>query len=108
MNRSDPKVGPNRRLPHHPPLNDDTICAVATPLGEGGIGLIRVSGGNAIQVVSQIFEAKGRQPLSKVKTHTIHYGRIVDPVTGQGIDEVLVSVMRAPRTYTCEDVVEIG
>jgi tRNA modification GTPase len=108
MNRSDPKVGLSRRLPHHPPLNDDTICAVATPLGEGGIGLIRVSGGNAIQVVSQIFEAKGRQLLSKVKTHTIHYGRIVDPATGQGIDEVLVSVMRAPRTYTCEDVVEIG
>lgn len=108
MNRSDPKDGLSHRLPRHLTLKDDTICAVATPLGEGGIGLIRVSGGNAIQVVSQIFETKGIHPLSKVKTHTIHYGKIVDPATGQEIDEVLVSVMRAPRTYTCEDVVEIG
>jgi tRNA U34 5-carboxymethylaminomethyl modifying GTPase MnmE/TrmE len=77
MNRSDPKDGLSRRLPQHLSLNDDTICAVATPIGEGGIGLIRVSGGNAIQVVSQIFEAKGPYPLSKVKTHTIHYGRVV-------------------------------
>jgi tRNA modification GTPase len=108
MSRPNPKMVLSRRAPRHIPLDGDTICAVATSLGEGGIGVIRVSGEKAIQVVSQIFEAKGRPSLSKAKTHTIHYGRIIDPATGQGIDEVLVSLMRAPRTYTREDVVEIG
>jgi len=108
MSPPGPKIGLSRRSPQHPSLDGDTICAIATPLGEGGIGIIRVSGGKAIQVVNEIFEAKGRQPLSKARTHTIHYGRIIDPTTGQGIDEVLVSLMRAPRSYTCEDVVEIG
>lgn len=108
MSLPNPKIGLSRRSPRHPSLDGDTICAISTPLGEGGIGIIRVSGGKAIQVVSEIFEAKGRQSLSKAKTHTIHYGRIIDPTTGQWIDEVLVSLMRAPRSYTREDVVEIS
>jgi tRNA modification GTPase len=102
------KSGFSRRLRYDPSMDEDTICAIATPLGEGGIGIIRVSGGKAIQVTSEIFETKGRQPLSRAKTHTIHYGKVINPSTGQVIDEVLVSLMRAPRTYTCEDVVEIG
>ena len=108
MSLPKPKTGSSRRLRYHPSLDEDTICAIATPLGEGGIGIIRVSGEKAIQVVSEIFETKAGRPLSKAKTHTIHYGRVLDALTGEAIDEVLVSLMRAPRTYTCEDVVEIG
>ena len=86
---------------------DDTIAAIATPLGEGGLAVIRVSGRDAFQVVEKCFQPVGRisRPPSKAETHTIHYGRIVRDSTT--IDEVLLSVMRAPRTFTREDVVEI-
>lgn len=84
----------------------DTIAAVATPMGEGGIAVIRVSGPEAIEVVDKIY--KGKQKLSTVDTHTIHYGHLVDPQSGDLIEEVLVSVMKAPRTFTREDVVEVN
>lgn len=86
----------------------DTIAAIATPLGEGGLAVIRLSGPTAFAVADAIFEPAGKQALkpSAAPTHTIHYGRIVRD--GRSIDEVLVSVMRAPRTFTREDVVEIS
>lgn len=84
---------------------EDTIAAISTPLGEGGISIIRLSGQDAIAIVSKIYRGKN---LSEVPSHTINYGKIVDPDENRVIDEVLVSVMRAPRTYTTEDVVEIN
>lgn len=83
----------------------DTITAISTPVGEGGISIIRVSGEEAIPVVKKIFKGKD---LANVPTHTINYGHIIDPQTGDEVDEVMVSVMRAPKTYTKEDVVEIN
>lgn len=82
---------------------NDTICAISTSSGIGAISIIRVSGNNAIDIVSKIF--KGTD-LKKVKSHTINYGFIYD--LEEKIDEVLVSVMLAPKTYTTEDIVEIN
>jgi tRNA modification GTPase len=84
----------------------DTIAAISTPIGEGGIGIVRLSGPDAISVVARLFVAADGRPLEASESHRLHYGRIV--VDGRPIDEVLVSVMRAPRTYTREDVVEIN
>ncbi len=82
---------------------NDTIAAIATKLGVGAISIIRVSGIDAIPLVNKIFKGKD---LEKVKSHTIHYGYIVK--CDEKIDEVLVTVMRAPKTFTREDVVEIN
>lgn len=86
----------------------DTIAAISTPLGEGGIGIIRISGRQAIPIASRIFHSPKGINLQNVRTHTIHYGFIVDPSTQEIVDEVLVTVMRAPNTYTREDIVEIN
>ena len=86
----------------------DTIAAVSTPIGQGGIGIIRVSGDKAITVVDKIFRAVDSKKLSKSLTHTVHYGYIVDPDTKEDIDEVLVTLMKAPKTFTKENVVEIN
>lgn len=83
----------------------DTIAAISTALGEGAIGIVRLSGPEAISIVNQIFQSKN---LLHVPTHTIHYGFIVDPIHSITIDEVMVSVMRAPKSFTTEDVVEIN
>ena len=86
---------------------DDTIAAIATPLGEGGLAMIRLSGSQALAVANRCFVPVGpdsRAP-STAATHTLHYGRIVR--AGHPVDEVLLAVMLAPRTYTREDVVEI-
>jgi len=85
----------------------DTIVAIATPPGEGAISIVRLSGNDAIKIVSKIFNC-GRNQLKTVKSHTIHYGKIHDYETQKMVDEVMVSVMRAPRTFTREDVVEIN
>lgn len=82
---------------------EDTIAAICTALGNGGVSIIRVSGDKAISIVNKVFKGKN---LEKVDTHTINYGYIHDD--GVLIDEVLVSVMKAPRTYTKEDVVEVN
>lgn len=82
----------------------DTIAAISTPLGEGGLAVIRLSGPQAVSVADQCF--KGKVPLASVASHTLHYGHIVHH--GQPIDEVMAAVMRAPRTFTREDVVEIS
>lgn len=81
----------------------DTICAISTSLGVGAISIIRVSGTDAIRVVNSIFKGKD---LTKVESHTINYGHIV--YNNEIIDEVLVSVMKSPKTFTMEDVVEIN
>lgn len=83
----------------------DTIAAISTPIGEGGISIVRLSGENAVEIANRIFKGKD---LSKVPSHTINYGHIVDPSTGKVIDEVMVSVMLAPKTFTREDTVEIN
>ena len=82
---------------------DDTITAISTTLGVGAISIIRVSGKESINIVNQIFKGKD---LSKVSSHTIHYGHIIDK--DQIIDEVLVTIMKAPKTFTTEDIVEIN
>jgi len=87
-------------------MQEDTIAAISTPLGEGGIGIVRMSGPQAVTIAEAIFIPTDRRPLSQAPTHTLHHGFIVGK--GKRIDEVLVSVMRAPRTYTREDVVEIN
>lgn len=83
----------------------DTITAIATPLGEGAIGIVRISGTQAISIAQQIF--KGKQ-LETADSHTLNYGHIVDPERGEVLDEVMVGVMRSPKTFTREDVIEIN
>ncbi|MDQ7789060.1 MAG: tRNA uridine-5-carboxymethylaminomethyl(34) synthesis GTPase MnmE, partial [Clostridia bacterium] len=85
----------------------DTIAAVATPLGEGGVGIIRLSGSAALEVTERLFKAKNAQHWRAGRNYRLHYGHIVDPETGNTVDEVLLAVMRAPHSYTREDVVEI-
>jgi tRNA modification GTPase len=85
---------------------DDTIAAIATPVGNGGIGIVRVSGKTAIDIVNTLFVPKKGKNLSERKSHTISYGTIA--YDGNVCDEVLVSIMRAPNTYTREDVAEIN
>lgn len=87
-------------------IETDTIAAIATPLGEGGIAVIRISGPDAVRAADRVF--RGRKALAEVASHTVHYGFVVDPATGEKADEVLATVMRAPRSFTREDVVEIS
>ena len=87
---------------------NETIAAIATALSDSGIGIVRISGENAIYIIDNIFRsAAGRRILTKVQSHTIHYGYIVDS-NENVIDEVMVAVMKAPRSYTMEDTVEIN
>jgi len=87
---------------------DDTIAAIATPLGEGGLAVVRLSGKNALTLADACFQPVGSGALnpSAAPSHTIHYGKIVD--AGRVVDEVLVAILRAPRTFTREDTVEIS
>src|SRR4051794_37357783 len=86
---------------------DDTITAIATALGEGGLAVIRVSGPKSVEIVEACFvSGKRAVRLSSAQSHTLHFGHIVRD--GTQVDEVLVAVMRAPRTFTREDVVEIS
>ena len=82
---------------------NDTITAISTALGVGAISIIRISGKDAINIANSIFKGKD---LSKVESHTINYGHIIDD--DEVIDEVLISTMKAPKTFTCEDIVEIN
>lgn len=85
---------------------EDTIAAISTPLGEGGIGIVRITGENSIDIADKVF--KGKKKVSELKSHTINHGKVIDPVDGNMVDEVLLSVMRKPNTFTREDVVEIN
>ena len=84
----------------------DTIAAIATPPGEGGIGTVRLSGPRAAEILRSIFVPAREQP-GEMESHRLVYGHIGDPQTGERVDEVLAVLMRAPHSYTCEDVVEI-
>ncbi|KAJ49563.1 tRNA modification GTPase [Clostridium tetanomorphum] len=86
----------------------DTITAVSTVLGEGGISIIRVSGKDSLKIVDSIFKAKNGQSLVNMKPYTMRYGHIVERETGDILDEVLVSFMKGPRSFTAEDTVEIN
>ncbi|UXV43713.1 tRNA uridine-5-carboxymethylaminomethyl(34) synthesis GTPase MnmE [Staphylococcus simulans] len=84
----------------------DTITSISTPMGEGAIGIVRLSGSHAIEITDKLY--KGKKPLAEVDSHTINYGHIVDPDTNEVVEEVMVSVLRAPKTFTREDIVEIN
>jgi len=101
---------------------DDTIIAVSTPIGEGGIGIVRLSGPRALEIADRLFLSKDGRRVPECQTYTIHYGHIIDRsntadrkqkakkliVKGETVDEVLLTVMRAPKSYTREDIVEIN
>ena len=86
-------------------MRTDTIAAIATAMSSSGIGIIRISGDEAVGIVDRIFSMKNGKKLSDMPTHTIHYGHIKDG--DEVIDEVMVVLMRAPKSYTKEDTVEI-
>ncbi|WP_411678703.1 tRNA uridine-5-carboxymethylaminomethyl(34) synthesis GTPase MnmE [Clostridium thailandense] len=86
----------------------DTIAAIATVLGEGGISIIRVSGEKSLDIVSSIFKGKKETGLNGIKTYTMRYGFIIEKETGDVLDEVIVTYMKAPRSFTAEDTVEIN
>lgn len=86
-------------------MDFDTIAAISTPMGEGAIAIVRLSGEDSIEIANKIFKGKS---LTEVASHTIHYGHIVDPESGVTVEEVMISVMKGPKTFTRENVVEIN
>ncbi|MFD2627340.1 tRNA uridine-5-carboxymethylaminomethyl(34) synthesis GTPase MnmE [Oceanobacillus kapialis] len=86
-------------------METDTITAISTPIGEGAIAIVRLSGPEAISITEQIYKGKS---LNEADSHTIHYGKILDPQTNEVAEEVMVTLMRGPKTFTREDVVEIN
>ncbi|MDP4156982.1 MAG: tRNA uridine-5-carboxymethylaminomethyl(34) synthesis GTPase MnmE, partial [Bacillota bacterium] len=86
----------------------DTIAAISTPSGEGAIAIVRLSGEDAVKIADKIFKSVKGKRLAEAATHTIHYGHLIDPHEGQIVEEVMVSVMRGPKTFTKEDVIEIN
>ena len=96
-------------------MDDSTIAAIATPPGINGIGIIKISGKNALPIAKSIFKRSGSMPIkshdsyiSEFKSHQLYHGYILEPSSGRTIDEVLLSIMKAPHSYTREDVVEIN
>lgn len=88
-------------------LEFETIAAISTPPGEGAIGIVRLSGENAVEVADRVYRS-GAKVLAEQKSHTIHYGHIQNPKTNEVVDEVMISVMLAPKTFTREDIIEIN
>ena len=86
----------------------DTIAAISTPMGEGAIAIVRLSGDEAITIADKIFKSPNGKRLTEVATHTIHYGHLIDPKTDEIVEEVMLSLMRGPKTFTREDVIEIN
>jgi tRNA modification GTPase len=86
-------------------MEADTITAISTPIGEGAISIVRLSGPMAIPMTAAIFQGKD---IIEAASHTIHYGKIIDPATKEMAEEVMVSIMRGPKTFTREDIVEIN
>jgi len=106
-------------------MENDTIAAISTPAGRGGIGIIKISGKNAISIATSIFKRSSEKVRNtstdvptqhkysvliaeEIKSHRLYYGYIIDPKNEKPIDEVLMSVMKAPHSYTKEDIVEIN
>jgi tRNA modification GTPase len=88
--------------------NEDTIAAISTPVGQGGIGIVRLSGGDAFKIADRLFISPKDKKIGQTPSHRILYGNIRDPENNEAVDEVLVSIMKAPNTYTKEDIVEIN
>lgn len=88
-------------------LHDDTIAAISTPLGSGGIGKIRISGSKSLDIAYKIFKGVKNKNLKLARTYTAHYGHIIDPDDGKIIDEVICIIYKSPHTFTGEDVVEV-
>ena len=86
----------------------DTIAAISTPMGEGAIAIVRLSGEQAIEIAEKIFRSPNGKTLASQASHTIHYGHLVDPKNGEVVEEVMLSLMKGPKTFTREDVVEIN
>ncbi|MCY7911712.1 tRNA uridine-5-carboxymethylaminomethyl(34) synthesis GTPase MnmE [Bacillus haynesii] len=86
----------------------DTIAAISTPMGEGAIAIVRMSGPEALAIADKVYKGSRGKRLSSVDSHTINYGHIVDPETEKVVEEVMVSVLKAPKTFTREDIVEIN
>ena len=86
----------------------DTICAIATPIGEGGVAIIRISGENALSIASKIFVAKNNYDVKNMQTYTMKYGNVIDVDNKEIIDDVILSYMKSPKSYTGENVVEIN
>ncbi|QPQ32978.1 tRNA uridine-5-carboxymethylaminomethyl(34) synthesis GTPase MnmE [Lysinibacillus sp. JNUCC 51] len=86
----------------------DTIAAISTPMGEGAIAIVRLSGNEAVSIADKIFRSPGGKSLTTKASHTIHYGHLVDPKTNEIVEEVMLSLMRGPKTFTREDVIEIN
>ena len=86
----------------------DTICGIATPLGEGGISIIRVSGSDSLKIINKIFKGKNACDILDMKSYTMRYGHICDINSKFEIDEVIISYMKGPRSFTAEDVVEVN
>lgn len=84
----------------------DTITSISTPMGEGAIGIVRLSGSQAVEIADKLY--KGKHLLNDVPSHTINYGHIIDPESKEVVEEVMVSVLRAPKTFTREDIIEIN
>ncbi|GBY27050.1 tRNA uridine-5-carboxymethylaminomethyl(34) synthesis GTPase MnmE [Staphylococcus aureus] len=84
----------------------DTISSISTPMGEGAIGIVRLSGPQAVEIADKLY--KGKHLLNDVPSHTINYGHIIDPESKEVVEEVMVSVLRAPKTFTREDIIEIN
>jgi len=89
-------------------MNFDTIAAISTPMGEGAIAIVRLTGDQALSIIDKMYKGPGNKKLSEVNSHTIHYGHLVDPDSEKVVEEVMVSIMRGPKTFTREDVVEIN
>lgn len=88
-------------------LMEDTIAAISTPPGEGGIGIVRISGKKSLEIVRDIFRSAANKAV-EISPRKVHYGYITDPETGDRIDEVIVTFMKSPRSYTTQDVIEIN
>jgi len=88
--------------------NQDTIAAISTPLGKSGIGIVRLSGPDALAIAKKLYRTESGTDLTEVESHTLHHGLVYDPGSNDPIDEALFTVMRSPNTYTKEDVVEIN
>ena len=85
---------------------EDTIAAISTPPGEGGIAVIRLSGPQSFEIADMIF--RGKTTISEAQSHTIHHGQIINPATVEFVDEVLIAVFKNPHSYTAEDIIEIS
>jgi tRNA modification GTPase len=88
--------------------DNDTIVAISTPAGEGGLGVVRLSGKEAVSIADRIFKAKNKKSASSQKSFTARYGRAICPESGRTIDEAILLLMRGPKSYTREDVAEIS